>query len=571
MSFTPRTYEELVRDLLTTMTGGTVRETLTVEAGINEPIILQKLSKRPVRRISHIEEIRVDPEGVETKIRYTPNDYELIATGNEGLDSVKFRDRNRMPDAGSTLIINYYPVTTEPTPITDVTVGSVARTMMETFGRELATTEQQLDFVYKSAFLETATDNALDKVVALIGVNRMPAGHPVVNLKFSRILGSAGRITIPAGTVVSDGNNNRYMTLSSLVLEPYEQSREVAAGGEGPGTKEAAENTLNRPEVLIAGIAEITNPKPARRLSVRESDEELRRRTSGALHGVLHGTLDAMKFGLLSIEGVQSVSITEFPNDVPGELKVEIAYSNKTDEVFEEVQRRLKELRPAGVRIIQGEAVRKPVSVSISLTLAGRGLPEESTGLLKKEIQEKIKNHLSTLPAGGSVRQAKLAALVLENPAVVDTAVSLICEGSPPADSLSLATNEILDVKEPFEFPLIQPEEAPAPVAQTITVSAFLPLDLEPGVTGQEVNESITMAFDGFLATRSPQSPLTVDAMAAAIRDDTRFVLIREEALITVEVQDSFFQLSDGLGEYVPNQEDTFKRDEINIEIREGS
>ena len=198
-------------------------------------------------------------------------------------------------------------------------------------------------------------------------------------------------------------------------------------------------------------------------------------------------------------------------------------------------------------------------------------MPEESTGLLKKEIQEKIKNHLSTLPAGGSVRQAKLAALVLENPAVVDTAVSLICEGSPPADSLSLATNELLDVKEPFEFPLIQPEEAPAPVAQTITVSAFLPLDLEPGVTGQEVNESITMAFDGFLATRSPQSPLTVDAMAAAIRDDTRFVLIREEALITVEVQDSFFQLSDGLGEYVPNQEDTFKRDEINIEIREGS
>lgn len=571
MSFSPRTYEELVRDLLTTMTGGTVRETITVEAGINEPILLKKLTKRPVRRISHIEEIRVGLDGKQSKIRYTPNDYELVSSGNEGLDSVKFRKQNHMPVAGSTLIINYYPTETQPTPITDITVGSVARTLMETFGRELATTEQQLDFVYKSAYLETATGNALDKVVALIGVSRMPAGHPVVSLKFSRIPGSSGRITIPVGTVVSDGNNNRYLTLNSLVLEPYEQAREVTAGGEGPGTKEADENTLTRTEVLIAGIGEVTNPKPARRLSVRESDEELRRRTSGALHGVLHGTIDAIKFGLLSIEGVQSVSITEFPNDIPGELKVEIAYSNKTDDIFKEVQQRLKELRPAGVRIIQGEAVRKPVSVSVSLTLAGTGLPEEETELLKKEIQQKIKNHLSTLSAGGVVRQAKLAALVLENPSVVDCAVSLICEGLPPADSLSLETNEIIDVREPFEFPLIQPEEAPTPVAQTVTVNAFLPVHLEPGVTGQEISESITMAFDGFLSTRSPQATLTVDAMAAAIRDDSRFTLIRDEALITIEVQESFFQLSDGLGEYIPNAEDFFERGEINFDIREGS
>ncbi|MBU1054940.1 MAG: baseplate J/gp47 family protein [Proteobacteria bacterium] len=570
MSFTPRIYEEIVRDLLTTMTGGTVRETLSVEAGVKDAIVLRKLSKRPVRRISHIEEIRRDPEGKETKIRYTPNDYELIASGNDGPDSIRFRKDSNMPLIGSTLVVNYYPVETEPTPLTDVTVGSVARTMMETFGRELATTEQQLDFVYKSAYLETATNNALDKVVALVGVKRMPAGHPVVSLKFSRIPQTAGRITIPVDTVVSDGNNNRYLTLGSLILEPYEQSREVLAGGEGPGTKEVEENTLTRLEVLIAGIGEVTNPKPARRMSVRESDEDLRKRTSGALHGVLHGTLDAIKFGLLSIEGVQSVSITEFPNDIPGELKVEIAYSNKTDDVFEEVQQRLKELRPAGVRIIQGVALHKSVSVSISLTLAGRGLPEEETELLKNEITQKIKDHLSAIPAGGSVRQAKLGAIVLENPAVVDCAVSLICEGSSPADSLTLATNEIIEVKEPFEFPLIQPEDATAPVAQTITVSAFLPVYLEPAVTQQEVDESITMAFDGFLATRSPQVPLTVDAMAAAIRDDSRFVLVRDEALITVEVEESFFQLSDGLGEYVPGIDDVFQSDEITIEVREG-
>ena len=64
---------------------------------------------------------------------------------------------------------------------------------MEAVSVELAMQEQLLDRVYRSAFLETAEGGNLDKVVALVGVTRLPAGVPVARLRFERSA-SNGRI-----------------------------------------------------------------------------------------------------------------------------------------------------------------------------------------------------------------------------------------------------------------------------------------------------------------------------------------------------------------------------------------
>src|SRR5690606_35498027 len=184
----------------------------------------------------------------------------------------------------SLLTVNYYPLHTDPVPLTDVNVGSVARTLMETFGRELALLQQQLGRVYDSAFLDTAEGSALDRVVALVGVGRVPTGHAVVTVTFSRHSGAAGRTTLPASTAVSDASGHRYRTLVSLTMEPNETSGEVLAGGDSPGTPEVDAGAIDRLEVLIAGISGVTNAQPARRLAAPESDEDLRRRARGALH-----------------------------------------------------------------------------------------------------------------------------------------------------------------------------------------------------------------------------------------------------------------------------------------------
>ena len=82
MTYVPRTYDQVVRDLLTTLTGGTVRETLTTPLP-GPPIVLDRLSQRPVRRISHLEgtiAIGDGPDAPQIPYRFTDADFELVAT-----------------------------------------------------------------------------------------------------------------------------------------------------------------------------------------------------------------------------------------------------------------------------------------------------------------------------------------------------------------------------------------------------------------------------------------------------------------------------------------------------------
>ena len=179
LEYTPRPYPHIVRDLLTTLTGGTVREAVT--APVAGPLQLNQLASRPIRRISHLEGV-TDVAGTPVPVRFTNADFDLADADNDGLpDVVVFRDNGRKPIPGTTLTVNYYPTQiARPVPLTDLNVGSVARTVLETFAREIAQDEQYLNLIYRSAFLDTAEGSGLDKVVALIGVTRLPARRGAV-------------------------------------------------------------------------------------------------------------------------------------------------------------------------------------------------------------------------------------------------------------------------------------------------------------------------------------------------------------------------------------------------------
>lgn len=573
MSFVERSYEEIVRDLLTTLTGGTVRETLPAPVG-DGLLVPEKLRNRPVRRISSLDGFTVLREGMEpVRYRFTAADFELISTtGDESnKDAIRFREGGRRPAPGTMLTVNYYPVQTPPVPLTDLNVGSVVRTLMETIAREVALSYLNLKHVYESAFLETAEGASLDKVVALVGVRRLPAGHPVVKARFSRREGVPGQITIPAGTPLTDDKGNRYLTLDSLTLEPYETTREVLAGGESPGTEPVAEGALNRTEIAIAGISAVTNPEPARRLSTPETDEQLRLRARGALHGTVRGTLEALRFGLLSIPGVNDVAITEAPNGVYGEIKIDVAYASDDPEARRIVTQRIEELRPAGIRVVPGEASRLRTRVRVQLTLASLTLSGSELNALNGAIEGRIAEYLSGISPGGTVRRAQLASLALQDARVVDAKVFLLPDGLLEAEEMTLQPGQVLDVVRPFTFPPPEAEEPGVAPAITSTVNAVLPIHLLAGVTMADATQAINLAIDSHLATRRSDAPLTVDGLAAAIRDDTRFALVRSEAIVTVETADNrFLQLTDGVGVYMPAPTETLKKGTVNIQPREG-
>ncbi len=575
--YVPRPYPDIVRDLLTTLTGGTVRETVVVPVG--DAIELRLLADRPVRRVSHLEGVVATrrkvgdgtEETVEIPYRFTDLDFELFATGAAGAenDGIRFRPTGRTPPVGSTVTVNYYPTQTRPTPITDVNVGSVSRTLMEAVARELALAELHLEQVYRSAFVDTAEQSALEQVVGLVGVTRRPAGVATVPVRFSRVAGSAGRIAIPVGTVVSDAAGNRFATTAPLVIEPGEGSRQVLTAAVSRSTTPVAAGAIDRVEVLIAGVATVTNEDAAVAAAAPETDDDLRRRARGALAVAARGTLDSLRFGLRSIPGVRAVTVTELPRGVPGELAIDVAYEREDAEVAAQVAERIEELRPAGVRVISRAAGRAQVTVDAALTLAGSGVPPSALAALQDDVETVVADLVDRLPPGATLRQSQMSAAVLTDARIVDAELSFTLGGAP-GTTVTAPPGSVLTVERPFAFSIATESGAAGP-GTGIQVDVHLPAHPVPGVTAAEVSSTLTSRVEGWLRQLTPGSTITVDALVAALRDDTRYVLVRAEVAVVVEAADRFLQLSDGVGAFPVAPGSTATLRSLVVDVREGS
>jgi len=566
-TFAPRPYPDIVRDLLTSLTHGTVRESVTVPADVEEGgvIELTQMANRPIRRVSHLEGVVELANGNEVPYKFTPADFELVEPDGEGFNTIRFRDGGAKPPPGSLLVINYYPVQIDPPPLTDLNVGSVARTLMEAVSAELALQEQLLDRVYRSAFLETAEGGNLDKVVALIGVARLPAGVPVARLRFERS-SSNGRIAIPAGTVAADAEGKlRYATLSPLILEPGEVAREVRAAALDSKAEPAVASTLNRLEVLVAGIASVTNPTDAVAAAAPESDADLRRRARAALKIAARGTVDALEFGLRAVPGVKDVAVVEEPNGVPGEIRIDLVFTDESPEAQAAVAARIQDLRPAGVRVASGTAATQRIDLEVTLTLAGSGVSDLAA--LQTDARGVLTKALNAIPPGGAIRRGPLLSALLADSRILDATILMSLDGGPDAESVQLADGKALEVGT-FTFPPTATETAAE--APAVQADIEIPIVLVGATTAAEAQSALQLAVEAYLAT-PPTGGLTVDGMIGAVRDETRYAVVRADVTATFEAAGRFTRLTDGQGSYALLQGQTVTLRTFTANAREGS
>ena len=124
--------------------------------------------------------------------------------------------------------------------------------------------------------------------------------------------------------------------------------------------------------------------------------------------------------------------------------------------------------------------------------------------------------------------------------------------------------------RRPFTFlPPVTESGAPAGLV-TVNVDLVLPVHLAPGVTAADATAAITAAARGLVDNLAAGATLTVDAIAAAIRDETRFALVRAEALATVEHPDRFLQLTDGVGAAPVLPGEQYHLRDVAVDVREG-
>ena len=218
----------------------------------------------------------------------------------------------------------------------------------------------------------------------------------------------------------------------------------------------------------------------------------------------------------------------------------------------------------------EGEVERIEVRVSVQLTLAGTGVAESEVGGLKQGVESAIRGYLDKLAPGAKARRAQLSSLVLADNRIVDCVISLLPGDQPAVAELSLSANQVIDTITPFDFPLIESEELPAPLARSVSVNAIVPYIPVAGVTEQEARDALQLAFDSFISTRSAGNLITVDELAAVLRDDSRYALVRADMIVTVEVEETFLQLTDGLGSFNPEADDSLGKGNVSFELREG-
>lgn len=568
MSFEPRTYPDIVRDMLTVLTGGTVRESLVFPAG-DGPLDLPPLADRPVVRVAHLEGFVARPDGAVAPYRFTPADFELEldADGTSSSGRLVFRPEGRRPAPGTTLTVNYYPVDVPRTPLTDIQVGSVARTLLETVAREVAATHQQLDHVYRSGFLETAEGKALDRVVALVGVRRLPAGTPLVKARIDRQAQSPGRLTIPAGTAAVGADGQRYRLVRDVTLEPGETQRTALFVGNQSSVPVLEANALAGFETVIAGVQGVHNPEAGWRAREPESDADLRRRARSALRSQQTGTVDALKYGVASVEHVQSVEVVEMPNGVPGEVRIDVAYAPGQD-AEAAVRRRIERLRPAGIRVLLGAAERLALDARVRVVLAGAGVDDAARDALRREVEDRLTDYFTGASPGAKLTEAKALSQVLRDDRVAEAEIELSGDSGPVAWPVQLEAAQVVELR---SLVVAEPEaEAQAP--RQVTVSAFVPVHLEAGVTAAQAKAALDQAFISYLGQISWSRPFTVDDLLAQLRDDTRYAIAREDVVVTVTFEDRFMQLVDGQGRFEPTEGDTVRAAAggVELDVREG-
>jgi hypothetical protein len=334
-----RPYLQVVDDLLTAVVGGVV----------NEPIIFDiKSDAYPLA-----EQAR-DVRGVTGTADRRPYAFQPLAdfVFSEGDQLLVWQDGGRRPDDGTTFRVDYFRRVSS-SPLTDINVGSVTRTVSEAIGREVATLYEEINRAYLSAFIDTAEGTSLDLVVSILGVTRKRKDFATGLVTFFRAAGIDGSITISQGVALSTAKGEATFQTSQPRTMQRGQARidvpvRAAESSKGEAGMVAA-GTIVAMASPIAGIERLTNFDPMTVAAEDETDVELRDRARAALRGLGRATVAAL---LLAAREAHAIPIEVWdPNSLvtrsePGEVSLLVEVE---PERFASADAAIHETRAAGV------------------------------------------------------------------------------------------------------------------------------------------------------------------------------------------------------------------------------
>jgi hypothetical protein len=364
-----RPYLEVVDDILTAITGGIVKEPIFFD--VKEDLYALSRPASGIRSIIGAQN--------QKHVTFQPDIDYLFS---EGDNAVVWQPHGAHPDDETTFYVNYF-VPGSLSPLTDINVGSVTRTLSEAVGREIATVYQEINAAYQSGFIDTATGQSLDFVVSILNVTRKTKDFAIGLVTFFRDPGAGdGNVTIQEGTLLSTAKGEATFVTTELRTLQRGQSRidvpvRADIPSKGPVGVVAA-GAITTLQQAITGIAKITNFDATVLGAKEESDDDLRARAKSVLQGLDKATLAA----LARVVFEERAKLTEVwdPNGPVGKSSdpgTVVLLVQATPEQFQSLQSGVNETRAAGVltTVVAKYVFFKPrmvVTVASGLSPAGK-------------------------------------------------------------------------------------------------------------------------------------------------------------------------------------------------------
>ncbi|MCP4115981.1 MAG: hypothetical protein GY737_11350 [Desulfobacteraceae bacterium] len=403
MSFRRRNYAEVMDNLLTSLVKGVSAEQHPFppsDAGF--PPYAHSLERSPAADIVAVHGSRNGQSHAFVKDK----DYALSQDGSQ----LQWMEEGAaLPDRGTVIHVNYLPESVNGA-LNDIHVGSVLRTLAESVGLEIARLYAQLEAVYKSAYIDTASGRALDNVVALLGTRRVKAGRFSGEIEFTRTPGSRGSIFIPAGMrVMTVGGNVEYETTAPVTVVDGQNTARVIARDVEENSRGVAADELVVLAKPVTGITGVSNPAPTAATNTNETDEELKNRAKNFLHGSERATLGAIREAVAK-QGILA-DVEELEGDSTekvGRVKV-IPHVDKLEPgLRQRINTAISDSRPVGVNVFLDESVKAPVKVDLTLRIVtAPDLLEQDLRAARESVREKISDYFASLPINepGSVNR----------------------------------------------------------------------------------------------------------------------------------------------------------------------
>lgn len=356
-------------------------------------------------------------------------------------------DAGAKPDPASRFEVQY-TYRERPAGLTDFNPGSVAGTLLRTVARQMTLLYDQMDEAYRRAFIDEATGVALDNVVALLGVVRNPALRATGAVTFSRRRPGSTPVTVAAGTRVADESGRTFVTTREGDFQPTDLAVTVPIEAVEPGPS----GNVNARTITImptppSGVDGVVNEAAVTGGQPPEPDDRLRERAKHALERAGNATLNAIKFAILGVEGVEGVEIADHSADdtVPvGEVRVRYSGGDRS-----EVRRAMEGARAAGILARLEEIERILISGTFYL-IPEPAVPPAST----KPFLDAATEAINALTIGAPLSVRRLNALAYSVPGLADVAEAQLEHdrggeaGQPVIDPFPVGRSELVRADE---------------------------------------------------------------------------------------------------------------------------